>query len=102
VPLSPYVDLFEANFAYCRKHGFDEAAGGFYLATGNATKSGWVQQEALAASLLVYKLTGKTDYFEVFRKTWSYCEAQIQSWPNDGRALIEAMTLLDSLNEKAQ
>jgi cellobiose epimerase len=102
VPLSPYVDLFEVNFAYCRKHGFDEAAGGFSLATGKATKLGWVQGEGLASSLLLYKLTGKTEYFEVFRKTWGYCEAQNQGWPNDGRALIEAMTLLDSLKEKAQ
>lgn len=102
VPLSPYVDLFEANFAYCRKHGFDEAAGGFYLSTGNATKLGWVQGEALASALLLYKLTGKTEYFEVFRKTWRFCEAHSKDSPSDGRAWIEAIALIDSLKEKAQ
>lgn len=102
VPLSPYVDLFEANYAYCRKHGFDEAAGGFYLSTGNAAKLGWVQEEALASSLLLYKLTGKTEYFEVFRKTWRFCEAHSNDSPRDGRALIEAIALIDSLKEKAQ
>jgi mannose/cellobiose epimerase-like protein (N-acyl-D-glucosamine 2-epimerase family) len=94
--------LFEANFAYCRKHGFDERAGGFRLATGNATKIGWVQGEALAASLLLYKLTGKTDYFEVFRKTWGFCEGNFKDWQHDGRAVLEATALLDSLKEKAQ
>jgi cellobiose epimerase len=102
VALSPFVDLFEANFAYCRKHGFDERAGGFRLATGNATKIGWVQDEALAASLLLYKLTGKTDYFEVFRKTWGFCEGNFKDWQHDGRAVLEATALLDSLKEKAQ
>ncbi len=97
VPVSPYADLFRESFAYCRQYGFDEEKGGF-LYTGplgkpavDQTKSWWVQAEALVSALEMYGLTGRTDYFEVFRKTWQYCEQEQIDWRNgDWHAAIEA------------
>ncbi len=88
MPVSPYVDLFRENFAYCRKYGFDEERGGFYYSgpfhqpATDRTKSWWVQSEALVSSLEMYQLTGRTEYFEVFRKTWSFCEKYQIDWAN--------------------
>ena len=129
---SPYVDQFRANFAYCRKYGFDEALGGFFytgqlneMAT-DKSKSWWVQAEALVSALTMYQLTNNTEYFEVFRKTWSFCDKYQIDWKNgdwhsvigvdgkargdkanewkaayhNGRAMIEGLSRLRAIREK--
>lgn len=97
VPVSPYTDLFRESFAYCRRNGFDEAKGGFFYtgplgkAAADHTKSWWVQAEALVSALEMYRLTGRTDYFEVFRKTWKHCEEEQMDWQNgEWHAAIDA------------
>jgi len=96
LPSSPYVDLFRSNFAYCRKYGFDEDQGGFFYngpfnqPASNRSKSWWVQSEALVSALTMYQLTSNTEYFEVFRKTWSYCDKHQIDWTNgDWHSAIE-------------
>jgi mannobiose 2-epimerase len=129
---SPYVDQFRANFLYCRKNGFDEAAGGFFhtgqlneMASDKA-KIWWVQAEGLVGALTMYQMTNNTEYFEVFRKTWSFCDKQQIDWKNgdwhaavgpdgkargdkanewkaayhNGRAVIECIARLRAIREK--
>ncbi len=129
---SPYVDLFTANFAYCRKYGFDEVSGGFYTSgefnqpASDRNKSWWVQAEALVGALTMYQITSRTEYFEVFRKTWDFCDKFQIDWKNgdwhakidpnakpegdkaqpwkaayhNGRAMIECITRLRAIREK--
>lgn len=93
---SPYVDLFQANFQYCRKFGFDEEKGGFF-STGDfnqpaddRSKKWWVQAEALVSALTMYQLTNRTEYFDVFRKTWNFCDKYQIDWTNgDWHASID-------------
>lgn len=131
--VSPYTDLFKANFAYCRKFGFDEQNGGFFC-TGqfnqpaeDKRKFWWVQAEALVSALTMYQLTSSTEYFEVFRKTWAFCEKHLIDtthgdwyanitpdlkpqgdkagpWKaayHNGRAMIESLTRLRAIRLKA-
>lgn len=96
-PIHAYRELFEANFAYCRQYGFDEAQGGFYY-LGNFNqpaddrhKSWWVQAEALVSALTMFRLTGNTAYYEVFTKTWDFVEKQqIDSKNGEWHASITA------------
>ena len=133
LPSSPYTDLFRANFDYCRKYGFDEAKGGFYYTgefnqpASDLRKSWWVQAEALVSSLTMYQLTSNTEYFEVFRKTWSFCDKHQIDWSSgdwhatitpdgqphgdkanpwkaayhNGRAMIECIARLRAIREKS-
>ena len=130
--ISPYVDLFAANFAYCRKYGFDEVHGGFYASgefnqpASDLTKSWWVQAEALVGALTMYQITSRTEYFEVFRRTWDFCDKFQIDWKNgdwnakvdpagkpegdkaqpwkaayhNGRAMIECITRLRAIRER--
>ncbi len=132
LPVSPYTDLFRANFAYCLKYGFDRDAGGFYYTgqfnqpAADRNKSWWVQAEALVSALTMYQLTSNTEYFEVFRKTWDFCEKHQIDWAHgdwhgtitpdgkpqgdkanpwkaayhNGRAMIESLQRLRSIREK--
>ena len=129
---SPFHDLFAANFAYCRKFGFDEEGGGFYNSgqlnqpASDRNKSWWVQAEALVSALTMYQITSRTEYFEVFRKTWRFCEKFQIDWKNgdwhsnidptgkpsgdkaqawkaayhNGRAMIECLIRLRAIREK--
>jgi mannose/cellobiose epimerase-like protein (N-acyl-D-glucosamine 2-epimerase family) len=132
LPSSPYTDLLRGNFAYCRKYGFDEAQGGFFESGGfdkpatDRRKTWWVQAEALVSALTLYQLTSNTEYFEVFRKTWSFCDKHQIDWSNgdwhstilpdgtpqgdkagpwksayhNGRAMIESLARLRAIREK--
>ena len=132
LPFSPYIDLFTANFAYCRTYGFDEVGGGFYTSgefnqpASDRKKKWWVQAEALVGALAMYQITSRTEYFEVFRKTWDYCDKFQIDWKNgdwhsevdptgnpqgdkanqwkaayhNGRAMIECITRLRVIREK--
>ena len=129
---SPFTDLFRSNFAYIRKYGFDEKNGGFFYSgplnepATDRHKSWWVQAEALVGALTMYQLTSNTEYFEVFRKTWGFCEKQQIDWKNgdwyariapdgqpggdkaspwkgayhNGRAMIESLIRLRSIRDK--
>lgn len=129
---SPYVDQFRTSFAYCRKYGFDEALGGFFHtgalaeAASDRAKHWWVQGEALVAALTMYQMTSNTEYFEVFRKTWSFCDKYQIDWNHgdwhsaigldgkargdkanewkaayhNGRAMIESLLRLRAIREK--
>ena len=130
---SPYVDQFRANFAYCRKHGFDEGQGGFFHAgqlnemTSDRSRYWWVQAESLVCALTMYQMTNNTEFFEVFRKTWSFCDNFQIDWKNgdwhavigvdgkargdkasewkaayhNGRAIIESLVRLRAIREKS-
>lgn len=110
LPFSPYVDLFTNNFAYCRKYGFDEERGGFYTSGGfnqpasDRNKTWRAQAEGLVSALTMYQITNRTEYFEVFRKTWGYWRSganQVEKSPfYQGRALIECLARLRSIREK--
>ena len=110
LPFSPYVDLFTSNFAYCRKYGFDEERGGFYTSGGfnqpasDRNKTWRAQAEGLVSALTMYQITNRTEYFEVFRKTWGYWRSganQVEKSPfYQGRALIECLARLRSIREK--
>ena len=129
---SPYIDLFQANFRYCRKYGFDEDKGGFFYSgdlnqpAGDRSKNWWVQAEALVSALTMYQLTSRTEYFDVFRKTWDFCDKVQIDWTggdwhssispegkasgdkanewkaayHNGRAMIESLTRLRAIRGK--
>jgi mannobiose 2-epimerase len=119
----------EALCAYSLKFGCDRVHGGFYY-TGplgrpaqDTRKEWWVQAEALVSMLEMYTLTGKREYYEVFRQTLDFVEkhqvAREGSWwatrtadgsPQDdtrsspwqgayhnGRAMLRCAKLLDAL-----
>lgn len=125
--VSPYVDLMRASFAYCQRYGYDAAEGGFYRAgqlsqpASDKAKTASAQAEAMVAALELYRLTGSTEYFEVFRKTWAYCEKNLVDRENGdwfevagegpkasveragyrhGRAMVECLVRLRQIREK--
>ena len=85
-----------------------------------------MQAEALVGALTMYQLTINTEYFEVFRKTWSFCDKFQIDWKNgdwhavigadakargdkadewkaayhNGRAMIESVVRLRAIREK--
>jgi mannobiose 2-epimerase len=68
----------EALCAYSLKYGYDREHGGFYY-TGppgqpadDRKKEWWVQAEAVVSMLEMYRLTGKRDYYDVFRQTLDF------------------------------
>jgi cellobiose epimerase len=88
VPVSPYMDLFRANFAYSMRYGWDEKDGGFWYwgsfnqpATGRS-KSWWVQSEALVSALTMYRLTKDPQYWRVFERTWAFVDQHQIDWKN--------------------
>jgi mannobiose 2-epimerase len=70
----------EALCGHSLKFGFDREHGGFYY-TGppgrpaeDTRKEWWVQAEALVAMLEMYRLTGKPEYYDAFRRTLDFVE----------------------------
>jgi mannobiose 2-epimerase len=68
----------EALCGYSLKFGYDREYGGFYY-TGplgrpadDTKKEWWVQAEALVSMLEMYRLTGKPEYYDVFRQTLDF------------------------------
>jgi mannobiose 2-epimerase len=119
----------EALCSYCLRYGYDHEHGGFYY-TGplgrpaeDTRKEWWVQAEALVAMLEMYRLTGRTEYYNTFCQTlafvekhqvaregswWATCEAdgaprgnqRSSPWQgayHNGRALLLCAKLLDEL-----
>ena len=134
LPVAPYVDLFRENFAYSMKYGWDEKDGGFWYngwfrqPADNRTKSWWVQAEALMSALTMYRLTGDSQYWEVFERTWAFVRdhvvdrqngewwqtvnekleksgAKANGWKggyHNGRAMIEAIALMKALEKEGK
>jgi len=88
VPVSPYMDLFRANFAYSLKYGWDEKDGGFWYhgsfhqPAAGRSKSWWVQSEALVSALTMYRLTKDPQYWRVFERTWAFVDQHQIDWKN--------------------
>jgi mannobiose 2-epimerase len=96
----------EALCVYSLKYGYDRQHGGFFY-TGplgrtatDTKKEWWVQAEALVSMLEMYRLTGKPEYYEVFRQTLDFVEkhqiAREGSWwatrKADGSPLANSRT----------
>jgi mannobiose 2-epimerase len=70
----------EALCAYSLKFGYDRQHGGFFYAgplgqpAQDTKKEWWVQAEALVSMLEMYRLTGRTEYYDVFRQTLDFVE----------------------------
>jgi mannobiose 2-epimerase len=65
---------------YSLRFGYDRTHGGFFY-TGplghradDTRKEWWVQAEALVSMLEMYRLTGKSEYLDVFRQTLDFVE----------------------------
>ena len=70
----------EALCGYSLTFGFDRTHGGFYY-TGplgrpadDTRKEWWVQAEALVSMLEMYRLTGKPEYYDAFRRTFAFVQ----------------------------
>jgi mannobiose 2-epimerase len=70
----------ESLCGYSLRFGYDRTHGGFFY-TGplgrqadDTRKEWWVQAEALVSMLELYRLTGKTEYLDVFRQTLDFVE----------------------------
>ncbi len=126
IPVYPYLDLFRTLWRYSLKYGYDRSAGGFYESgpvnqtADELRKIWWVEAEAIVSALYMYRLTGDTQYLEIFDKTLDFIEQHLVDWHNgewhefitpdgrtggskahawkaayhDGRAMIECLQLL--------
>ena len=70
----------EGLVGYSLQHGYDRTHGGFYY-TGplgkdadDTKKEWWVEAEALVSMLEMYRLTGKSEYYQVFCQTLDFVE----------------------------
>jgi mannose/cellobiose epimerase-like protein (N-acyl-D-glucosamine 2-epimerase family) len=85
-PAAPYHDLFRTLFDYALRHGYDEAAGGFFESglpgkpADRRAKIWWVQAEALVGSLAMFELSGDARYVDVFARTWEFVNAKQTDW----------------------
>ncbi len=85
-PTAPYHDLFRAVFEYALRHGYDEAAGGFFdsglpgKAADRRTKTWWVQAEALVSAVTMFDLTRDPRYVDVFARTWEFVDTKQTDW----------------------
>ena len=84
----PFADLYHTLYDYSLTFGYDHAQGGFYY-TGsfnepatNRDKSWWVQAEALASALHMFRFTNDGKYLSVFQKTFGYVEQNMVDWDN--------------------
>lgn len=86
LPSAPLVNLFQQLFAYARRYGYDETAGGFYDSgplgqpADRCDKIWWVQAEALVSALTMYRLTGEEEYARVFERTWQFVNEKQTDW----------------------
>ena len=86
LPIAPQQDLFRTLFANALAHGYDRQGGGFYdsgplgLDADRRAKTWWVQAESLVSALTMYRLTGDTQYADVFRQTWQFVNDKQTDW----------------------
>ncbi|MFO1478014.1 MAG: AGE family epimerase/isomerase [Verrucomicrobiota bacterium] len=88
IPNTLFLDLYRALFQYSLQYGFDEKNGGFYYYGGfnqpasNREKNWWVQAEACASALYMYRLTRDPLYLRVFQKTYDWIDTRQVDWKN--------------------
>ena len=88
LPVHPYLDLFRTLWRYSLKYGYDRSAGGFYESgpiNRNADalrKIWWVEAEAIVSALYMYRMTGDSQYLEVFDRTLEFIEKHLVDWRN--------------------
>jgi mannobiose 2-epimerase len=125
----PFLDLYHMLFDYSLRYGYDKENGGFYdsglfnQSADRRNKVWWVQAEAIASALHMYRVTGESKYLSVFEKTSNYIEKHMVDWTNgewhhditsegkiqgskasswkagyhNGRAMIECLEILKQL-----
>ena len=82
------LDLYRRLFDYSKRHGYDEAAGGFFYrgrfdeAADERAKIWWVQAEALVSALTMYRLTREPAYASVFARTLDWVSTRQTDWTN--------------------
>ena len=70
----------ESLCGYSLRFGYDRTHGGFFYtgplgrAADDTRKEWWVEAEALVSMLEMYRLTGKSEYLDVFRQTLEFVE----------------------------
>jgi cellobiose epimerase len=129
VPVYPLLNMFRFSFAHAMKYGWDTRQGGFFE-SGKAGKPAekrdkvwWVQAEALWSALLMYRLTGESQYLDVYLRTWQFTRTRQIDWQfgewwervdtrgrqkgdkghiwkagyHQGRAMIECLSLLRAM-----
>jgi mannobiose 2-epimerase len=75
-----FGDLYETLYDYSLEYGYDDEHGGFYFygpfdePATSRVKAWWVQAEALASSLKMYRQTGANRYRTVFEETWNFID----------------------------
>jgi len=68
----------ESLCTYCLKYGYDRKYGGFFYSgllgqpANDTKKEWWVQAEALASMLEMYRLTKRPEYYNVFHQTLEF------------------------------
>jgi mannobiose 2-epimerase len=126
----PFSDLYRTLYEYSLKFGYDSENGGFFY-TGGFDESAnlkdkvwWVQAEAIASSLYMYRMTNDPKYWSVFEKTFHFVDRFMADWQfgewhsttdtkgnvlngekaqpwksgyHNGRALIESISILKTL-----
>jgi len=84
----PFMDLYYTLFNYSLRYGYDEVNGGFYDSgpfnqpADRRNKVWWVQAEAMASALHMYRVTGEPKYLSVFEKTSGFIENNMVDWAN--------------------
>ncbi|MFO0808375.1 MAG: AGE family epimerase/isomerase [Gemmataceae bacterium] len=133
-PPALYRSWAEGVVGYSVKHGYDRANGGFFYtgplgqSADDTKKEWWVQAEALVSMLEMYKLTGKSEYYEMFAGTLEFVEkhqaskdgswwasrkadgsplnqSRTSMWQgayHNGRSMLLCAKLLDALAAKAK
>jgi mannose/cellobiose epimerase-like protein (N-acyl-D-glucosamine 2-epimerase family) len=87
-PVAPYTSFFADVFAYSKKHGWDDAKGGFFDSgapqqpADRRQKVWWTQAEVIVAALEMYRQTKDPAYLDVFAKTWAFIDTAQTDWTN--------------------
>jgi mannobiose 2-epimerase len=132
IPRTFFLDLYEELYDYSLEYGYDEDHGGFYFygpwnePATSRVKAWWVQAEAIASALKMYRQTGGERYRDVFEETWAFIDEhhvdrEVGEWHSgvtddleavgrkgamykgayhNGRALIECIEELEAMAGK--
>ncbi len=124
----PMLDLFRAVFVNSFRYGFDDRLGGFFesgpfaLPADKRDKVWWVEAEACVTTLYLYRLTGESHFWAVFKRTYDFIDKYQTDWQHgewwptvrgenglgdkaqiwkagyhNGRAMLECLDLLSEL-----
>lgn len=114
---------YSMKYGWDAKDGGFWYHGWFRQPASGRSKSWWVQSEALVSALMMFKLTRDPQYLRIFEKTWQFIDShhidrrtgewwetvdeglrpsgnKAHAWKggyHNGRAMIEAISLIESL-----